>query len=98
MKKRLKNFFIVALTILLLPIQIVNATPIQDNPTFEDIENELFDYFKSNNLYYEKDSEEYVDYLLSILMYNEDDKLIQHPNYDNILVYASKYLNVIEGR
>lgn len=98
MKKRLKNFFIVALTILLLPIQIVNATPIQDNPTFEDIENELFDYFKSNNLYYEKDSEEYVDYLLSILMYNEDDKLMQHPNYDNILVYASKYLNEIEGR
>lgn len=97
MEKRLKKLFIVALMLLLLPIQIVNANPIQD-PTFEDIENELFNYFKSNNLNYEKGSEEYVEYLLSILIYNEDKELMQHPNYDNILVYASKYLNEIEGR
>ena len=97
MEKRLKKLFIVALMLLLLPIQIVNANPIQD-PTFEDIENELFNYFKSNNLNYEEGSEEYVEYLLSILIYNEDKELMQHPNYDNILVYASKYLNEIEGR
>ncbi|NRG47739.1 amidase domain-containing protein [Bacillus sp. CRN 9] len=61
-----------------------------------DIENIVFKHIEDNNLNIEKATNEYVDYLMSVLIYDEDLKLTENPYYDQILFYASEYIHQLD--
>lgn len=98
--KRLVSILVCMFFLCLVSITEVSAnelTDVKDNEiSMNDIQNILFDYFEKNNLNYELNTPEYLEYLMSVLIEGKDEDLASHPNYDLILLYASEYVSVID--
>ncbi|MCC9625371.1 amidase domain-containing protein [Thalassospira sp. MA62] len=64
--------------------------------TIGEIEVLLLDYFKSQNLSYELNSPEIVDYFVGVSLEDADEELAKHPDYSLIRYYISEYLYELE--
>ena len=76
-------------------ILVLDATD-EKQTTIGEIEVLLLDYFKSQNLSYELNSPEIVDYFVGVLLEDADVELAKHPQYSLIRYYASEYLHELE--
>lgn len=71
---------------------------VEDNFTIGEEEKFLHNYFKENGISYKVGSQEYIDFLVSLLLDDGDfSKLKQEPNYEGIRTYASTYLQELEN-
>lgn len=61
-----------------------------------DIENIVKKHIEENNLKIEINTNDYVDYLMSVLLYDGDQKLTKNPYYEEILFYASEYIHQLD--
>lgn len=66
-----------------------------DDYTLGEIQDILLQYFENQDISIELDSYEYQSYLLDQMMFNADDTLAQHPQYELIKDYAASYLNAV---
>ena len=93
---------ICALILLSTSISFADTTDMKKDPksdldslrikTVSDAEEMISAYFKINDINVEIGSEEYVDYLTDILMYEADEGLKKLNQYEDFKIYASEYL------
>lgn len=60
--------------------------------TVGDAENELTVYLQKYHPEIQIGSEQYVDFLVDLLMFEDEKMLEKHPQYEEIKIYASEYL------
>lgn len=65
--------------------------------TVSDAENLMRLYFARHDMSIEIGSPQYAEYLMEILMYEDDEKLKELPQYEKIKIYASEYLSNINS-
>jgi Putative amidase domain len=96
----LKKFLaIIFIVLFLLPFQHVekaSASLPESSYTMMMIQNTLTTYLQNNGITYEVGSQEYLEYLISVLMEDGDPQLSTHPEYPRILFYAGQYVNEVE--
>lgn len=85
----------------LLALSIFSINAFADNideseVKLSDIESIVLKHIEDNNLDIEMGTNEYVDYLMSVLIYDEDRKLTKNPYYEQILFYASEYIHQLD--
>lgn len=92
MKKILK-FGLLIIIIIFITIPALDVFALDESMTFKEIENVLVQYFKENNKKMELGTCEIAEYFKNQLMYDADEELANHENYEEILAYAAEYLN-----
>ena len=65
--------------------------------TVGDAENELTVYLQKYHPEIQIGSEQYVDFLVDLLMFEDEKMLEKHPQYEEIKIYASEYLDQISS-
>lgn len=71
----------------------MNDKNIHENTnTVEHISKVLGDYLKSENKSLEEGTPEYVEYLVDMLMFKEDEEIKKLEEYQDILTYAANYI------
>ena len=60
--------------------------------TVYEISRVLDDYMKSKDNYIRRGTEDYIGYLVDLLMFEDDEDLAALPEYEDILSYASSYV------
>lgn len=65
--------------------------------TVSDAEAMISAYFKSNNINIEIGSEEYIEYLTDLLMFETDEELKKLDQYEDFKIYASEYLSELNN-
>lgn len=90
-----KKLFSLILTIILissLPATINAQQSDSDEATLGDFRDMLENHFIEANISITEGTQEYYDYAINQLMYDEDETLKQHPYYEEIMDYLSLYV------
>ena len=74
-----------------------SSTTGSDTATVKETETTLLNYLNSKEEKIQIGTPEYTEYLVELLMFENDESLKALPQYENIKIYASEYLTQIDN-
>lgn len=96
MKKIVSLLFMSLLTISIFSVNAFAEKIDESELSISEVENIVLTHIDENNLNIKLGTVEYIDYLMSVLTFNEDKELSENPYYEQILFYASEYIHQVD--